>query len=162
MNNAVVIAGIVVVVLLVFNRVVNGESFRGKVTYVSDGDTLTVQKQRKRVQVRIWGIDAPEIGQRYGQAALGHAMDIALNQRVKVTVVGKSYGRIVGHVSLGTGAATPDFGNEMVRAGLAWWSQKYAPKARRLEQSHREAKTNRLGLWRDPRPIAPWAWRGKN
>ena len=45
------------------------EPFAGKVVGISDGDTLTVLRDRQQVKVRLHGVDAPESGQPFGAAS---------------------------------------------------------------------------------------------
>ena len=65
------------------------------------------------------------------------------------------YARIVADVRLPDGRS---LNREMVRAGLAWSYRRYSndPELAGLEA---EARAARLGLWADPHPVAPWAWR---
>ena len=46
----------------------------------------------------------------------------------------------------------------MVRMGMAWWYRRY-DKTEELENAERYAKENKIDLWSDPSPIAPWDWR---
>ena len=46
----------------------------------------------------------------------------------------------------------------MVQMGMAWWYRRY-DKTEELENAERYAKENKIGLWADPNPIAPWDWR---
>ena len=46
----------------------------------------------------------------------------------------------------------------MVRMGMAWWYRRY-DKTEELENAERYAKENKIGLWADKNPIAPWDWR---
>ena len=46
----------------------------------------------------------------------------------------------------------------MVQMGMAWWYRRY-DKTEELENPERYAKENKIGLWTDPNPIAPWDWR---
>jgi endonuclease YncB( thermonuclease family) len=57
-----------------------------------------------------------------------------------------------------------DAGLEQVRAGLAWFYRRYANELqpdRRQQYVHTEAQAQvqRLGLWADADPVAPWEWR---
>ena len=45
----------------------------------------------------------------------------------------------------------------MVRMGMAWWYRRY-DKTEELENAERYAKENKIGLWADKNPIAPWDW----
>jgi endonuclease YncB( thermonuclease family) len=49
-------------------------------------------------------------------------------------------------------------------AGLAWWFRRYAdeqPPQQRVEYESAEdrAAADRVGLWQDSAPVAPWDWR---
>lgn len=46
----------------------------------------------------------------------------------------------------------------MIKQGMAWHYKKYSsdPVYAKLES---EARNNRVGLWQDKNPIAPWLWR---
>ena len=46
----------------------------------------------------------------------------------------------------------------MVCMGMAWWYRRY-DKTEELENAERYAKENKISLWADPNPIAPWNWR---
>ena len=46
----------------------------------------------------------------------------------------------------------------MVRMGMACWYRGY-DKTEELENAERYAKENKIGLWTDPNPTAPWDWR---
>jgi micrococcal nuclease len=49
--------------------------------------------------------------------------------------------------------------HELVRSGLAWWFEKYAPGDATLARLEAEAREARRGLWSQPHPIPPWDWR---
>jgi hypothetical protein len=40
-----------------------------------------------------------------------------------------------------------------------WWDRKYAPLDTELEKLEKEARDAKKGLWVDPAPIPPWAYR---
>lgn len=59
--------------------------FSGRVVGISDGDTVTVlTPERKQVRIRLFGIDAPESGQDYGQRAKQAASEMAFGKDVTV------------------------------------------------------------------------------
>ena len=64
------------------------------------------------------------------------------------------YGRTLGYIFIGDQAIN----TMMVRMGLAWWYRRY-DKTEELENAERYAKENKIGLWADQNPIAPWDWR---
>ena len=128
-----------------------------RVVGVSDGDTIKVIQSGKEVRVRLAGIDCPEKKQPYGKRAKQFTSDLAFGQ--DVTIIEKDidrYGRIVADVMLPDGR---NLNHELVRVGLAWWYQRYAPDDETLKALEEEARAARLGLWADPDPVAPWEWR---
>ncbi|MEJ7638328.1 MAG: thermonuclease family protein [Singulisphaera sp.] len=91
----------------------------GRVVGVSDGDTLTVLKDRKQVKVRLHGIDAPETGQDFGSRAKQAASDMEFGRTVTVRPHEiDRYGRTVADVILPDGRS---LNRAMVGQGMAWW-----------------------------------------
>ena len=64
------------------------------------------------------------------------------------------YGRTVGHVLLDK----RDVNLEMIEEGMAWHYTHYDHN-KRLAEAEQEARGDRIGLWSDPNPVAPWDWR---
>jgi endonuclease YncB( thermonuclease family) len=52
-----------------FSQAADPQSFTGKVVGVSDGDTISVMRYGRAVEVRLAGIDCPEGMQPYGTRA---------------------------------------------------------------------------------------------
>jgi endonuclease YncB( thermonuclease family) len=142
------------IVMMSFAR---GTAFECDVMRVVDGDTLQVKTVDSTLTVRVWGVDAPELSQPFGNSAAAFARVMLDGQIVTVKVKAKDrYGRVVGEVVMKDGRI---FGNELLRAGLAWWYKEYAPRdvgKRKLEQ---EAMDERRGLWSGGVQVAPWEWR---
>jgi endonuclease YncB( thermonuclease family) len=132
-------------------------TFTGTVVGLSDGDTLDVLRDGKAVRIRLHGIDTPEKAQAFGTRARQFSSDLAFQQTVTVRVQDTDrYGRLVGEVLLPDGRS---LNQELVRAGLAWWSRQYAPHDTTLAQLEAEARAAKRGLWADAAPVPPWAWR---
>lgn len=135
-----------------------GQELAGRVVGISDGDTITVLLQNKQsLKVRLYGIDCPEKRQAYGARAKQCTSALAFQKYVSLKVMDTDqYGRSVAIVIL------PDeriLNHEIVRAGLAWWYRKYAPKDQALRDLEASARVNQIGLWADPQPIPPWEFR---
>ncbi|MDR1781287.1 MAG: thermonuclease family protein [Tannerella sp.] len=131
-----------------------------KVVSVVDGDTFHgLTSDGKDVKFRIYGIDAPEKKQAYGQQSTQHLSNLILNRRVKIKVQTKSdrYGRPVVWVYTPDGH---DVTAEMLRAGMAWHYSKYDSTAEYAELE-RDARKSRTGLWRDRNPVAPWNFKSR-
>ena len=120
---------------------------------VSDGDTLRVGESR----IRLFGIDAPEKGQRCGDWACGAAATRRLSElvgsaRIRCTPRDRDrYGRVVATCSAGE----VDLGGQLVSEGLARAYTRYGDDYAEVEA---QARTERLGLWRGPAQ-APWDYR---
>jgi micrococcal nuclease len=133
------------------------DDFTGKVVGVHDGDTITVLWDRTPVKIRLFGIDCPETGQDFGSRAKGITSELAFGKVATVHPRRKDrYGRTVADVVLPDGRS---LNHELVRRGLAWWYQKYAPNDASLARLEAQARVARIGLWSQPDPTPPWDWR---
>ncbi|MCF6343467.1 MAG: thermonuclease family protein [Devosiaceae bacterium] len=81
--------------------------------YIVDGDTLVI----KKIQIRLFGIDAPEINHPYGIKAKWALVSLCKGQTVHVEFIEQdTYGRTVAKCFLPDGR---DLSAEMVKLGLA-------------------------------------------
>ena len=127
-----------------------------KVVGVADGDTITVLRDKTPVKIRLHGVDAPEKTQAFGQKSKQFTSTLVFGKVVTVKVVTTDkYGRTVAEVMIGD----TSLNDELVKAGLAWWYRKYAPRAKMIAFLEEEARQAKRGLWADPSPIAPWDFR---
>ena len=95
------------------------EAFVGKVTFVSDGDTLWARPVSggPPLKLRIDGIDAPELCQAGGADSRDNLAAFVLNQRVEVTIRRHDdYGRAVARLVF----EKRDLGAQMVSSKNAW------------------------------------------
>jgi endonuclease YncB( thermonuclease family) len=133
------------------------EEFSGKVVGISDGDTITVLRDRSPVKVRLYGIDCPELGQEFGSRAKSVTSELTFGQVVGVRKRDTDrYGRTVADIVLPDGRI---LNHELVRQGFAWWYRRYAPNDVTLARLEAEARAARRGLWSEPHPVPPWVWR---
>ena len=132
--------------------------FNGKVVGVKDGDSLVIrQDSGVAVEIRLWGIDAPEKRQAYSNASKQHISSLIFGKRVKVLVRDTDrYGRTVAEIILADGR---NVNQEMVKAGYAWWFRKYAPNDDTLANLESEARRAKRELWADPYAVPPWEYR---
>jgi endonuclease YncB( thermonuclease family) len=94
-------------------------TLEGQVTHVSDGDSLWLAPRSggAAVELRLLGIDAPEICQPWGAEAKLALEELVLHKDVSVRTTGKdSYGRTLGTVVLGT----QNINKLLVQEGHAW------------------------------------------
>ena len=80
---------------------------------------------------------------------------MVFQKQVKIEPVDKDrYGRIVAWVIVDG----ENLCEELVRAGLAWHYKKYSSH-QSLADLEIQAQRKKIGLWSDPRPVPPWAYR---
>lgn len=121
---------------------------------VSDGDTIVTSDDTR---IRLWGIDTPEIDQRYGSHATAALTEMLYEQQLYLeTKDVDRFGRTVGVIYTAGG---DEVNLEMVCNGHAWWYERYAEKAIEYKQCQEDAHRNKRGLWAEEDPLAPWDWR---
>ena len=126
---------------------------------VFDGDSLVVRDQSGQdVELRLFGIDAPERGQAYSNKAKQALQKLLDGQPLRLeTVETDRYGRTV--AVLYRAGDNESVNTQMVRLGFAWIYRRYNQDAAMLALEER-ARQARVGLWADrSTPIPPWEWR---
>lgn len=139
--------------LLGVSMCVQAGNFDGVVTHVTDGDTLWVRPASGGAprQVRLQGIDAPEICQAYGAQSRDALAARALHKAVRVASRRRDdYQRELGHVSMGG----QDLGLWMVSRGHAW-SYRFRRDPGPYSMQEAQARDARLGLWSGRTPMPP-------
>ena len=74
----------VILLSLAWCSVASSESYMAKVIGVSDGDTVTVLREKTPVKIRLNGIDCPETGQDFGSKAKELTSGLVFGQSVRV------------------------------------------------------------------------------
>jgi micrococcal nuclease len=132
------------------------EIFFGKAVKISDGDTFTIlTSEKKQIKIRLYGIDAPEKGQDFGNVAKEYLGQLLKDQVVTIRSKGRDqYGRTIGIATIGS----KNVNEELLKAGLVWHFKEYDknPDWNLLEVKARE---QRKGLWSHTTPIPPWDFR---
>jgi endonuclease YncB( thermonuclease family) len=129
----------------------------GRVTKVTDGDTITVLLDSGPIKVRLGSIDAPERRQPYGKESLAALYELVANKTVQLEVVEQDrYSRQVAVVFVGG----MNVNARMVLEGHAWAYREYVKDMDycRWEGAAREEKR---GIWKlaSEEQVAPWEWR---
>jgi endonuclease YncB( thermonuclease family) len=137
---------------------VRGASLFGKVVEVSSGDVITIFNLNRPVRVRLLGVDAPEMGQVFGDVAQKHLADLVYDKSVLVEYAGISGDHSLNGRVLLDGA---DVGAQMIRDGAAWVDpsnqHRLSTTDREVyQQSELAARNERRGLWQQENPLAPW------
>ena len=128
----------------------------GRVVRIADGDTITIlDAANSQHKIRLYGIDAPESHQAFGQRSKQHLSSLVFGRDVIVKYKScDKYGRILGTVF----ADGKDVNLEMLKAGLAWHYKRYDATPA-YAQAEGAARAARLGLWQDKSPIEPESFR---
>jgi endonuclease YncB( thermonuclease family) len=129
----------------------------GRVVRVTDGDTFRLISSGVDEQIiRLYGVDAPERDQPYGNDASRALAQRIDGRQVTVTVEDvDQYDRLVGTVYV-DGA---NVNLALIEEGAAWWYEFYAEDERELELAEQRAREQRRGLWAARNPVPPWDWR---
>ena len=132
---------------------------KGLVVGVSDGDTITVldDMDKGRFRIRLYGIDAPEKNQDFGQKAKQYLSSRLFRKSVVIRYKEiDRYGRIVGKVYLGH----IEINLEILQNGYAWHYKNY-DNSEEYSLAELNAKRKGIGLWSMKNPIPPWTFRKK-
>ena len=131
----------------------------GRVTRVSDGDTVWVTDAAKlRHKVRLDRIDAPEKDQPWGKESAAALKRWVFARVVRVEYEKHDrYGRVLGIVYDGTN----DVNLAMVRSGNAWHYSHF-DKTPAYGAAEIEARAEKRGLWAGESPVNPYEWRRKS
>jgi len=148
------------------------EASGGQTLKIFDGDSFLMRgDDGDEIEVRIFGIDAPERHQPWSQRSREALRRLIRGHALSLKVVDTDrYGRVVARVSRKSDGLVVN--TEMVRTGDAWVYRRYTgdkAQLRRLgledlldlEQQAREAGR---GLWSLPKAeqTPPWEWRRQN
>ncbi len=129
-----------------------------RIVGVSDGDTLTaLSGSHERLKCRLYGIDAPEKKQAFGQASKLSLSELSFGRSAQIDIVGRDrYGRAICKIAV----AGVDVNKEQLARGMAWMYRRYA-KDRTYSDAESRAQARRIGIWRDSEPVPPWDFRRK-
>ena len=147
----------------------NGSQFEltGKVVRIADGDTFTLLVSGKQERIRMSSIDAPETtkdrerpGQPMAQASRDALAKLISGKTLTVSCFEQDrYGRNVCDVPLDDGSTA---NQKQVQAGMAWANMEKRGQFMRdnkLPGLEQQARSKRLGIWQENKPVQPWVWR---
>lgn len=126
---------------------------------VHDGDSLRLRRTNgEDMAVRLYGVDSPELGQPYGEAARDLTLRLVGRSVTVRPTGGKSWRREVAVVLLHDGRSLQ---SALVEAGMAWVDDRFCrrPECGDWRQAQATARAARHGLWADDAPVPPWQWR---
>lgn len=157
-KSTVITAIFFLIVLLASGQALSGTEFSGKVTKVIDGDSLVVTSKKKKIEIRLYGIDSPEYDQPYSKEAKKYVKSRLSGRRVNVEgLYHDDYGRLVSLVFV----SKKSINQELVENGLAWVYKRYCRKkiCKSWKKYESYARKKGLNLWADKSPVPPWQWK---
>lgn len=138
----------------------NAETMKGTIDSVIDGDLITITSKGKEVEIRLFGIDAPEKTQAFGQSAKNFTGAMASGKEIRVEPISKDqYGKTVAMVFVNG----INLNEQIISQGFGWVYRQYCKESfctdwLKLESN---AKASQKGLWADANPTPPWEYRQK-
>ncbi len=148
---------ILIVCFLLLPLYAFAEPITVKVIKVVDADTLYINHHGQKIKIRLYGIDAPEKNQAYGEDATNFMKELVLLKKVKTLPITKDrYGRVVAMVYVNN-TAVQEF---LIRNGLAWVYPRYCKNmiCKEWIRQQKNAKLEKKGLWQT-NAMPPWEWR---
>ncbi len=146
--------------------ITNDEIYQCKIKRVVDGDTVIANcppNNQAPIRIRVWGIDAPEMGQgNWGEASKSFLIMLLSKAdrdivEIKIRDI-DHYGRYVGQIFLNN----QDLGLELVENGEAVVYKQYN-KDKSYQQAEQRAQKQKLGIWKiDGAQQDPATWRKLN
>lgn len=136
----------------------SAEVMTGTIDSVVDGDLITIISRGKEIEIRLFGIDAPEKNQPFGQSAKNFTGAMASGKEIRIEPMRKdTNGRIVAMVFV-NGA---NLNEQIVSQGFAWVSRQECKESFCTDWLQLEAiaKAAQKGLWADEHPAPPWEHR---
>ncbi|WP_034671127.1 thermonuclease family protein [Epilithonimonas caeni] len=136
------------------------KTFSARVIGIMDGDTMEILYKKRPIKVRLAHIDSPEKRgtQPFGNNAKQALSDLCFGQIVSIHA--EKYDRYKRLIAVVTNDKGQNVNQQMLKLGMAWHYKKYSKDAD-YAMLETEARKNRVGLWQDKNPIAPWLWREK-
>jgi micrococcal nuclease len=132
--------------------------FFATVNKVIDGDSLLITAGGRNIDIRLYGIDAPEYNQPFAEEAKNYIRQWVGWRRIMVQpLYVDSYKRTVAIITQGDRVLN----NDLVQTGLAWVYPRYCRKdvCETWKKMESAAHADNLGLWRDKQAVSPWKWK---
>jgi micrococcal nuclease len=130
----------------------------GMVVGISDADVIMVLHEGRGEKIRLYGIDAPDIGQAFNKRAKQFTSDMVYGKTVEVKTKDKDqYGPTVGLITVDG----KSLNETLIKNGLAWVYRVFCkePFCESWIDLEIVARYHKIGLWSESNPIPPWEFR---
>ena len=145
----------VLVTLLLIVHAASAGEITGRVIAIVDGDTCDLETEEKVIRVRLAGIDTPEPGQPFCDAARRRLRELVMGKDVTVSHRNQRHRkRLI--VTMRVGEILVN--QQLIDDGLAWHDRRYRNDGD-YHAGELDARLFGAGLWADKDPIPPWEWR---
>lgn len=131
------------------------QKISGVIQKCHDGDTCRLIVNKKILKIRFFGIDTPELSQRYGKQAQVFTESTLKGKTVDLECDGSSFDRLTCTVFL----EGRNINREIVQKGWAYDSTKYSKGLYAADAA--AAKTTKAGMWKDENLVSPYCFRHK-
>lgn len=133
-----------------------GDGVNARCIDVKDGDTLVAEINGARFEIDIKAVDAPELGQPFGDEAQNYLSSLVLDKDLHLDgVSGEVAQSLSAHVTQGD----IDLARALLKEGLAWHDTLHGDVQESLVLEQLKARSAGLGLWSQTKPVPPWQWR---
>ncbi|WP_457575690.1 thermonuclease family protein [Desulfomarina sp.] len=135
--------------------------FEAEVSRIIDGDSIVVSKNKRKIEIRLYGIDSPEWQQHFSREARSCLSRVIHGKSVVVfPQYNDSYGRLVAHIERNG----KNINGYLVEQGCAWVYPYFCRQkiCDRWNKKQNQAKEEHKGLWREEQPVSPWIWKRMN
>jgi len=149
---------LILLLLLILNSTVYCQSpLTAKVVGVKDGDTVVVlDSLNNQTTLRLAEVDCPEKSQPFGTKAKQFTSDQIYRKQIKYIVTDiDRYGRSIAKIYYDDNKY---LSAEIIKNGFGWQYKKYST-SKDLANFENSARLQKVGLWYDKNPVAPWEWR---
>lgn len=136
------------------------QSYEAESIAVLDGDTIEATVAGRAAQVRLHGIDAPELAQAHGDEARAELRRLVAGRKLRIGAIDVDrYARLIAQVEVDG----RNINEALVASGFAWTYRAYLDERAGGQSCAAEAAARdaRLGLWHDAPNLwdAPWDFR---
>ena len=144
--------------LFSFTSLFSQITLTAKVVGIKDGDTVVVlDSLNNQITLRLAEVDCPEKSQPFGTKAKQFTSDQIYLKTIKYVVTDTDrYGRSIAMIYYDTD--NKYLSAEIIKAGMGWHYKRYST-SKELATFEDNAKKNKIGLWVDSNPVAPWEFR---
>lgn len=144
----------ITLILLFFSLAISAQTYTGTILSVKDGDTFVFQSSEGSIIVRLDGIDCPEKNQPHGPEAKQYLSKYTGKECTIIPGKIDKYGRTIATLYVDS----VNINLELLKSGLAWHYKKYNSDPV-YSDAENKARAQKLGLWKDEKPIEPWNFR---